>query len=67
MVSLVSKVLQINEKDIICRSLKSSRRTYNDFNHISFRIGLKAADVKDAFQPKKWPEGISCKYFNQKN
>lgn len=66
-ISLVSKLLTINESDIICRSLKSSKREYNDFQHISFRIGLKSSDIKDAFQPNKWPEGIICKYFNQKN
>lgn len=65
--SLVSKILQIAESEVICRSLKSGRRQYNDFQHISFRIGLKSTDVKDAFEPNKWPEGVSCKYFNQKN
>ncbi|KAJ6639525.1 hypothetical protein Bhyg_12271 [Pseudolycoriella hygida] len=56
--SLVSKVLGIQEKDIICRSLKSGKRDYSDFNHISFRIGLKSSDVKDAFEPNKCPVGI---------
>lgn len=66
-ISLVAKVLEINENDIICRSLKSGRRKYNDFNQVSFRIGLKSTDVKDALQPNKWPEGVACKYFKRKN
>lgn len=61
----VSKILSVDENDIICRSLKSSRRTYNDFHHISFRIGLRSKDTKDAFLPNKWPAGITCKPFNQ--
>lgn len=64
--SLVSEVLGLQENDIICRSLKSAKKNYSDFNYISFRIGLKSTDVKGAFQPNKWPEGIVCKYFESK-
>lgn len=65
--SLVSNILKVDENEIICRSLKSSRRSYNDFQHISFRIGLRSSDVKDALHPDKWPVGISCKLFDSKN
>lgn len=66
-VRLVSKVLGINEGDVICRSLKSARRKYNDFHYISFRIGIRSSNVESALQPNKWPEGVTCKCFNQKN
>lgn len=66
-VSMVSSILAVNKSEIICRSLKSSRRNYDDFHHISFRVGLKNTDIKDALHPNKWPEGITCKIFNPKN
>lgn len=66
-VSFVSRILAINEDEIICRSLKSSSRKYNDFQHVSFRIGLRSSLVNDALQPDKWPAGISCKLFQRKN
>lgn len=66
-VLFVSRVLSVNEKEIVCRSLKSSRRTYSDFQHVSFRIGLRTTYANEALQPNKWPAGISCKLFDQKN
>lgn len=65
--SFVSRVLGLSEGDVICRSLKSGRRTYTDFHHISFRIGLRSTHIADALQQDKWPAGISCKLFNSKN
>lgn len=66
-VSFVSRVLSVEEKEIVCRSLKSGHRTYTDFHHVSFRIGLRSTYANEALQPNKWPTGISCKLFNQKN
>lgn len=66
-VNLVKTTLDVQEYDVICRSLKSNRRTYTDFDHVSFRVGLKPDDVKDALSTGKWPKGVNCKLFNSKN
>lgn len=59
--------MKVREADVICRSLKSSRRTYTEFDSISFRVGLRAVDVKDALTAGKWPKGVACKLFKSKN
>lgn len=64
---LVSRVLSLDAKEIVCRSLKSGRRTYTDFQHVSFRIGLRSSHANNALKSDKWPVGITCKLFNQKN
>lgn len=66
-VNLVAKTMDINESDIICRSLKSGKRSYTEFDQVSFRVGLKSTDLKDALTTKKWPRGVICKSFNSKN
>lgn len=64
---LVANVMKVNEPDVICRSLKSTRRVYTEFDQISFRVGLKTTDVKDALTTDRWPKGIVCKLFKSKN
>lgn len=66
-IRFVSSLLAIDESNVLCRSLKSSRRKYTDFQHISFRIGLKSVHANVALQTGKWPAGIKCTLFNQKN
>lgn len=66
-IDMVVNTMEVREADIICRSLKSSRRTYTELDRISFRVGLKAADVKDALTAGKWPNGVVCKLFKSKN
>lgn len=66
-IDLVAKTMNVSGTDVICRSLKSSRRTYSDGDPISFRVGLKTADVKDALTTDRWPKGVMCKLFNSKN
>lgn len=66
-IDLVAKTINVNGSDIICRSLKSSRRAYTESDHISFRVGLRPTDVKNALSTKNWPNGVVCKLFNSKN
>lgn len=66
-IKLVSITMDVREADVICRSLKSSRRSYAELDHISFRVGLKSSDVKDALSAGKWPKGVACKLFKSKN
>lgn len=66
-INLVANTLNVEGSGIICRSLKSSRRTYTDFDQVSFRVGLKSMDLKDALTTNRWPKGVVCKLFNSKN
>lgn len=66
-INLVASTMNVQGSEIVCRSLKSSRRNYTDFDQISFRIGLKSSDVKDALTTDRWPKGVVCKLFNSKN
>lgn len=66
-VKLVASTMRIQEPDVICRSLKSSRRSYTEFDQISFRVGIKSTDLKDALTTDRWPNGIVCKLFKSKN
>lgn len=64
-IDLVASTLNIPSVDVICRSLKSNRRTYSDSDHISFRVGL--TNIKDALSTNRWPKGVMCKLFKSKN
>lgn len=66
-IRLKSKTLNVRESDIICRSLKSSRRSYSEFDHVSFRVGLRSSEINDALSTDKWPKGTRCKLFMSKN
>lgn len=66
-IKLVSSTMKVREADVICRSLKSSRRSYAEYDHISFRVRLKSTAVKDALSADKWPKGVACKLFKSKN
>lgn len=66
-IKLVATTMNVQECDVICRSLKSNRRTYTDFDQVSFRVGVKSSDAKDALTTDRWPKGIMCKLFKSKN
>lgn len=66
-IKLVASTLCIQESEVICRSLKSSRRTYTDFDQISFRVGLKESVIGDGLSADRWPKGVICKLFKSKN
>ncbi|KAJ6643667.1 hypothetical protein Bhyg_08631 [Pseudolycoriella hygida] len=66
-IDLVAATLAVKGHDIICRSLKSSRRTYTDFDKVSFRVGLKSSDLKDSLTKDIWPKGVICKLLKSKN
>lgn len=66
-INLVSRTMSVQRSDIICRSLKSSRRTYTEFDQVSFRVGFKSTDLKDALTTDRWPKGVVSKLFKSKN
>lgn len=66
-IKLVATTMDVRESDVICRSLKSGRRTYTESDQISFRVGLRSSDVKDVLTTNRWPKGVVCKLFKSKN
>lgn len=66
-IKLVADTMNVEESEVICRSLKSGRREYTEFDQVSFRVGLKTKDLRDALTTDKWPKGIICKLFKSKN
>lgn len=62
-IKLVASTMSIHEAEIICRSLKSGRRTYTDLDQVSFRVGVRTTDLADALTTNRWPKGVVCKMF----